>query len=212
MTLPQEQRRPPKRQASPQCAGSLSGGSRQGHLLSIGVPRHPPEGEKRATRTSDPEAERRPSDGEGGIRTLEAGISPPNALAGRRLQPLGHFSGRGHRTAPPPALSPRGRAREDAALLCRGTPEGWQSGRMRRSRKPLSVQADRRFKSSPLRSTARKPAPFSGLAGGHGSWTSVRDRPGSSVVLVSNWRTGARLSEARSPKRGGRKWPSPAAR
>src|SRR5579862_6460232 len=30
--------------------------------------------------------------------------------------------------------------------------EGWQSGRMRRSRKPLSVQADRRFKSSPLRS------------------------------------------------------------
>src|SRR5262249_10290277 len=31
-------------------------------------------------------------DGEGGIRTLEAGISPPNALAGRRLQPLGHFS------------------------------------------------------------------------------------------------------------------------
>ncbi len=31
--------------------------------------------------------------GEGGIRTLEAGFSPPNALAGRRLQPLGHFSG-----------------------------------------------------------------------------------------------------------------------
>ena len=31
--------------------------------------------------------------GEGGIRTLEAGITPPNALAGRRLQPLGHFSG-----------------------------------------------------------------------------------------------------------------------
>src|SRR5579871_4116615 len=31
--------------------------------------------------------------------------------------------------------------------------EGWQSGRMRRSRKPLSVQADRRFKSSPLRSS-----------------------------------------------------------
>src|SRR5262249_57727134 len=33
--------------------------------------------------------------GEGGIRTLEAGIPPPNALAGRRLQPLGHFSERG---------------------------------------------------------------------------------------------------------------------
>ena len=36
-----------------------------------------------------------PPSGEGGIRTLEAGISPPNALAGRRLQPLGHFSVRG---------------------------------------------------------------------------------------------------------------------
>jgi hypothetical protein len=34
-----------------------------------------------------------PSSGEGGIRTLDAGIHPHNALAGRRLQPLGHFSG-----------------------------------------------------------------------------------------------------------------------
>src|SRR5215208_3852358 len=41
----------------------------------------------------------RVSNGEGGIRTLEAGFSPPNALAGRRLQPLGHFSGSAHRTA-----------------------------------------------------------------------------------------------------------------
>ena len=32
--------------------------------------------------------------GGGGLRTLEAGFSPPNALAGRRLQPLGHFSRR----------------------------------------------------------------------------------------------------------------------
>ena len=30
--------------------------------------------------------------GEGGIRTLDGGIHPHNALAGRRLQPLGHFS------------------------------------------------------------------------------------------------------------------------
>src|SRR5437588_10608912 len=30
--------------------------------------------------------------GEGGIRTLERGLCPSNALAGRRLQPLGHFS------------------------------------------------------------------------------------------------------------------------
>jgi hypothetical protein len=33
--------------------------------------------------------------GEGGIRTLDGGIHPHNALAGRRLQPLGHFSARG---------------------------------------------------------------------------------------------------------------------
>ena len=33
--------------------------------------------------------------GEGGIRTLDGGIHPHNALAGRRLQPLGHFSGTG---------------------------------------------------------------------------------------------------------------------
>jgi hypothetical protein len=32
--------------------------------------------------------------GEGGIRTLEGGVDPLNALAGRRLQPLGHFSER----------------------------------------------------------------------------------------------------------------------
>ena len=33
------------------------------------------------------------NDGEGGIRTLDGGVHPHNALAGRRLQPLGHFSG-----------------------------------------------------------------------------------------------------------------------
>src|SRR5436305_10846691 len=37
-------------------------------------------------------------DGEGGIRTLEGGSYPLNALAGRRLQPLGHFSGAGKDT------------------------------------------------------------------------------------------------------------------
>ena len=38
--------------------------------------------------------------------------------------------------------------------------ERWQSGRMRRSRKPLSVlTADRGFKSLPLRSTSRNPLP-----------------------------------------------------
>ena len=35
-----------------------------------------------------------PKSGEGGIRTLERGLCPSNALAGRRLQPLGHFSAR----------------------------------------------------------------------------------------------------------------------
>jgi hypothetical protein len=37
--------------------------------------------------------------GEGGIRTLDGGIHPHNALAGRRLQPLGHFSARARRIA-----------------------------------------------------------------------------------------------------------------
>ena len=31
--------------------------------------------------------------GEGGIRTLDTGVSPYNGLANRRLQPLGHPSG-----------------------------------------------------------------------------------------------------------------------
>ena len=30
--------------------------------------------------------------GEGGIRTLDTGVSPYNGLANRRLQPLGHLS------------------------------------------------------------------------------------------------------------------------
>ena len=42
--------------------------------------------------------------GEGGIRTLDGGIHPHNALAGRRLQPLGHFSAGARRIADP---SPR---------------------------------------------------------------------------------------------------------
>ena len=33
--------------------------------------------------------------GEGGIRTLDTGVSPYNGLANRRLQPLGHLSGVG---------------------------------------------------------------------------------------------------------------------
>ncbi len=37
--------------------------------------------------------------GEGGIRTLDGGIHPHNALAGRRLQPLGHFSAVARRIA-----------------------------------------------------------------------------------------------------------------
>src|SRR3954463_3080176 len=37
--------------------------------------------------------------GEGGIRTLDGGIHPHNALAGRRLQPLGHFSAGARRIA-----------------------------------------------------------------------------------------------------------------
>jgi hypothetical protein len=38
---------------------------------------------------------RRLCGGEGGIRTLDTGVSPYNGLANRRLQPLGHLSGVG---------------------------------------------------------------------------------------------------------------------
>src|SRR6478672_104568 len=63
-------------------------GSRQGASCKrTAPPAIAPKGDLGLTRSED-------GSGEGGIRTLEAGISPPNALAGRRLQPLGHFSGR----------------------------------------------------------------------------------------------------------------------
>src|SRR5690242_17884946 len=34
----------------------------------------------------------KPLNGEGGIRTLDTGLTPYNGLANRRLQPLGHLS------------------------------------------------------------------------------------------------------------------------
>ena len=37
--------------------------------------------------------DKKSSGGEGGIRTLDTGVSPYNGLANRRLQPLGHLSG-----------------------------------------------------------------------------------------------------------------------
>ena len=104
-----------------------------------------------ATRTGRRTGARRASrlrDGEGGIRTLDERITTRNALAGRRLQPLGHLSrGRsGYRTLWPGP---------EARLRGRGYPmpptEGCRSGRTGRSRKPLGVQASREFKSLPLR-------------------------------------------------------------
>ena len=89
-----------------------------------------------------------PRNGEGGIRTLEAGISPPNALAGRRLQPLGHFSGDGQDIGLPGEPLKCGRL--GTRLPCTPT-EGCRSGRTGRSRKPLGVQAPPGFKSLPLR-------------------------------------------------------------
>src|SRR5215204_318157 len=58
--------------------------------------------------------------GEGGIRTLDGGIHPHNALAGRRLQPLGHFSAGARRIAdPPPRNYPvRGRKPSLPARKC----------------------------------------------------------------------------------------------
>src|SRR5690606_38686580 len=51
----------------------------------------------RSARPAAPPARR---SGEGGIRTLE-GLLGPNALAGRRLKPLGHLSGNGGGVGPP---------------------------------------------------------------------------------------------------------------
>jgi hypothetical protein len=50
----------------------------------------------------------RRSNGEGGIRTLDGGIHPHNALAGRRLQPLGHFSAGPRRIADLFPITPSG--------------------------------------------------------------------------------------------------------
>ena len=93
--------------------------------------------------------------GEGGIRTLEGGIHPPNALAGRRLQPLGHFSVPGNGTSvlpgslaaekTKPASVGKGAAdRERAFARRRGICEG--------SRQPGS-----------WRPTARAPSPRRGI-------------------------------------------------
>src|SRR5262249_52445622 len=97
---PQRATRPRTRQRSPPastCSSTRASQAARRRTTSCSAPHarascHSPRSVPRTT------ASRRSSgglvDGEGGIRTLEAGISPPNALAGRRLQPLGHFSGR----------------------------------------------------------------------------------------------------------------------
>src|SRR3989440_11693214 len=62
----------------------------------------PPKGDSllfptRARRPAPPAAGRRGRGSEAekeGFEPSRQGFSPPNALAGRRLQPLGHFSGR----------------------------------------------------------------------------------------------------------------------
>src|SRR6476469_6258851 len=89
---------PPGRGAGIAAVTSVAGwgstrGSRQGASCKRTASRAiAPKGELALTTSED-------GSGEGGIRTLEAGISPPNALAGRRLQPLGHFSKGAHRIA-----------------------------------------------------------------------------------------------------------------
>src|SRR3954469_5211260 len=67
-----------------------------------------------------------------GFEPSRQGFSPPNALAGRRLQPLGHFSAKDHRIAEPSGRYPVPR-----------TSEGWQSGPMRPSRKPFGAVTSR---------------------------------------------------------------------
>src|SRR6267143_5180414 len=45
--------------------------------------------------------------GEGGIRTLDTGLSPYNALAGRHLRPLGHLSVALTNRCPTAGISPK---------------------------------------------------------------------------------------------------------
>src|SRR5438045_372762 len=52
--------------------------------------------------------------GEGGIRTLDTGVSPYNGLANRRLQPLGHLSSELKKTANRPHAQSNSR-RDDPA-------------------------------------------------------------------------------------------------
>jgi hypothetical protein len=87
----------------------------------------------------------------------------------------GHFLHRGFESLllrlhsrPPRRFRPpcpcQERERRPADRYATARAEGWQSGRMRRSRKPLFVlTADRGFKSLPLRSTSRIQAPFRGM-------------------------------------------------
>ena len=122
-----------------------------------------------------------PSSGEGGIRTLDGDIHPHNALAGRRLQPLGHFSASGHRIAEPLGRYPM------------PSPEGWQSGRMRRSRKPFrAVTSDEGSNPSPSALQAKNPGTPRVLA----SRRRRPNRPCSSVLVrcfragpADDWRT-----------------------
>ncbi len=85
-------------------------------------------------------------DGEGGIRTLDGGLYPHNALAGRRLQPLGHFSGPGQDSpgCRLPFSLPGGVAERSNAAVSKTVSGGF---------------VRRGFKSLPLRLTSRNP-PF----------------------------------------------------
>ena len=110
-----------------------------------------------------------------GLTTRRSLSASSGALSWRISSITSRLASTSRRTSPKAgtALGDRPRVHQDDAgsahTTCfrdarlKATPEGWQSGRMRRSRKPLSVQADRRFKSSPLRFQGRKPASHAGL-------------------------------------------------
>ena len=84
--------------------------------------------------------------GEGGIRTLDGDIHPHNALAGRRLQPLGHFSGT-TMVSQGPAATPDGWR----SLVCSGRGEVSERPKERDWKSRTRRKAGRGFKSRPLR-------------------------------------------------------------
>src|SRR5919204_5681616 len=125
----------------------------------------------------------KPSSGEGGIRTLDGGIHPHNALAGRRLQPLGHFSAGARRIAD---TSPAdGRAAKRASFLV-GADESGPSRAPPSATRPLlrgCAQDSRHVSGGRTRRAPRAvPSLFTPSGGGNGPGSGENEPAGSPLI------------------------------